>query len=252
MNIITKIDELYKKLPEVGCTGCGLCCVSPTSTLAEFIYLFKYLEDNLSDEQIISFIQTPAKIHEDYEGNTHCPFLDKKRCAIHPGRAGACRLFGIPSLKDMNIQNMEECKYNIEVISGRGDLPYIESWLDELFEFENTLYPFGTEPYFVKGFNIHTWLDIIFDNSIDFNVFSSIKETISNNLNISKFKDHYKLQTNIREKIDKIGILSSMIGIADAETLKKLLLSIRDDYPLTGSYFYEESQAYLKAIENNS
>lgn len=252
MNIITKIESLYKKLPEVGCNGCGLCCVSPTTTLAEFIYLFNYLENELNENEILNFILKPAKLHEEYEGNSHCIFLDGKRCAIHPGRAGACRLFGIPSLKEMKIQNMEECRYNIKVISGRGDLPYIESWLNELFEFENTLYPFGSEPYFVKGFNLHTWLDIIFDDSIDFDVFKTIKDVIKENLKIFKYQSDYTLCTNIREKIDKIGILNSMIGIADAITLKKILLSIRDDYPLTGSYFYEEAQAYLKIIEDNS
>lgn len=251
MNIITKIDDLYKRLPEVGCTGCGECCVSPTSTMSEFIYLFHYLEENFSDEEIINFIKQPAKIHKDYEGNSHCPFLNGKLCAIHPGRAGACRLFGIPSLKDLGVQDLEECKYNITVVSGRGDLPFIESWLDELFLFESTLYEFGSEPYFIKGFNIHSWLDIVFDDSIDFDVFKTIKELISANINIYKFKSHYTLSTNIREKIDKIGILNTMIGVADAETIKKLLLSIRDDYPLTGTYFYEEAQAYISTIDAN-
>lgn len=251
MDIIKKIKNLYDRLPEVGCTGCGLCCVSPTSTLSEFIYLFNYLETNLSDKEILNFIQKPATLHEEYEGNSHCPFLDGKRCAIHPGRAGACRLFGIPSLKNMNIQNMEECRYNIEVISGRGDLPYIEEWLDELFEFESTLYPFGSEPYFIKGFNIHSWLDIIFDDTLDFDVFKTIKQIINDSINIDRFRNSYTLCTNIREKIDKIGILNSMIGISDGETLKKLLISIRDDYPLTGTYFYEEAQAFISTIEKH-
>lgn len=252
MNIISKIDELYKRLPEVGCTGCGQCCVSPTSTMSEFIYLFHYLEKNFTDEAIINFLKQTVKIHSDYEGNSHCPFLKEKRCQIHPGRAGACRLFGIPSLKELGIQDLEECKYNIAVVSGRGDRQFIESWLDDLFSFESSLYEFGSEPYFVKGFNIHSWFDIIFDDSIDFDVFKTIKEIISENINIYRFKEHYNLSTNIREKIDKIGILNTMIGVADAPTLKKLLLSIRDDYPFTGTYFYEEAQAYLAAIEANT
>lgn len=252
MEIIKKVEALYNRLPEVGCTGCGLCCVSPTSTLSEFIYLCDYLEKSFNDKEIIDFIKNPATLHEEYEGNSHCPFLDGKRCAIHPGRAGACRLFGIPSLKNMGIKNMEECRYDISVISGRGDLPYIENWLDELFEFENTLYPFGVEPYFIKGFNIHSWFDIIFDDSIDFDVFKTIKDVINKNTKISRFQKYYTLCTNIREKIDKIGILNSMISISDGETLKRLLISIRDDYPLTGTYFYEEAQAFINVIEENS
>lgn len=252
MDILKKVEDLYNRLPEVGCTGCGLCCVSPTSTLAEFIYLFNYLHENFTTEQIITFIQKPAKLHDEYEGNSHCPFLENHKCSIHPGRAGACRLFGIPSLKEMGIQDMEECRNNITVISGRGDLPYIESWLNELFEFENTLYPLGAEPYFVKGFNVNTWLDIYFDDSIDFDVFKVIKDRMSKSLSLDQFKAYYKPTTNIREKIDKIGIFNSMIGNAGAEALRPLLISIRDDYPLTGTYFFEEAQMYLKAIDENS
>ena len=74
IDIIGELDLLYQELPEVDCKKCGLCCVSPTCTLSEFIYLFDYLQKSVNPEKVKEYILSPPEIHTDYEGNLRCIF----------------------------------------------------------------------------------------------------------------------------------------------------------------------------------
>lgn len=250
-NIIHEIEKLYKELPEVDCTQCGICCVSPTCTLSEFIYLFHVLQNTSSTEKIIRYLQTPPELHPDYNGNVRCFFLEEKSCAIHPARTGACRLFGIPSLKELNLSNLEACRHHIEIVSGNSDISFIQSWLEKLCQLDRKLYDYAAEPYFIKGFNLHCWLDIYFDDSLDFDIFNDIKQVLKQYVDLAEYKNYYTSQTGLKEKIDKIGILSALLSSGDKALLHPLLLSIRDDYPATGTYFYDEAVAYLDVLDKN-
>lgn len=251
INIIQGLEQLYNELPEVDCQQCGLCCVSPTCTLSEFIYLFHTLTNFIPSEEIRRYLQIPPQPHPDYSGNVRCFFLEDNRCAIHSARTGACRLFGIPSLKELKLSNMETCKHTITVTRGESDISFIQSWLDKLYQLDKTLYQYGEEPYFIKGFNIHCWLDIYFDDSLDFDVFYNIKATMNHYLDLSRYKKKYTFHTGLKEKTDKIGILSTLIGSGDSKSLHSLLISIRDDYPACGTYFYDEAAAFLKILDKN-
>ena len=250
-DIISEIELLYQELPEIGCKQCGQCCVSPTCTLAEFIYLFQFLHKNLAPERIKQYLLAPAEIHPDYEGNLCCIFLEKGKCAVHPGRTGACRLFGIPSLKELKLTNMEDCKNEVAIIKGNGNVTFVQSWLDRLYILEKKLYRSWEEPYFIKGFNIECWLDIYFDDSLDFDVFIEIKNSMNQYIDFVPFKKFYRPKTGLKEKIDKISILAALLDSGDQEAIKKVLLSIRNDYSLTGMYFYDESEAFLKILDKS-
>lgn len=251
IDIINELELLYRELPEIGCKQCGQCCVSPTCTLAEFIYLFHFLQKNITPERIKHYILAQAETHPDYEGNLRCVFLENGKCSVHPGRTGACRLFGIPSLKELKLTNMEECKNNATIIKGDGGVTFIKSWLDRLYILEKNLYRSWEAPYFIKGFNIQCWLDIYFDDSLDFDVFIEIKNCMRQYINLSPHKNSYKLKTGLKEKIDKISILAALLDSGDKEAIYKVLLSIRDDYPLTGMYFYDESTAFINVLDKN-
>lgn len=247
-NVVEEIQELYKEIPDVACKGCGACCVAPTCTLSEFMYLFHYLERNSLSEQIIICIDHPAQLHPQYEGNIRCAFLQGSACTIHSARTAGCRLFGIPALRSMDISNMVYCVNNIEVIGKDVELRHIESWIDMLAGMDARLYDFAAEPYYIKGFTIPCWLDIYFDDFLDFDIFIQIKEAINHYLSLSSFKSAYRIKTRIKEKIDKITVLTAMLGSETASTLRPLLLSIQNDYPETGTYFYEEAAAYLDVL----
>ncbi len=249
IDIIGELDLLYQELPEVDCKKCGLCCVSPTCTLSEFIYLFDYLQKSVNPEKVKEYILSPPEIHTDCEGNLRCIFLKNNSCAIHAARTGACRLFGIPSLKELKLTNMEECKNKTTVIKGNCNIAFIKSWLDKLYLLEKKQYHYGIEPYFIKGFNIQCWLDIYFDDSLDFDVFSDIKNIMKHYINLSSYEDSYEPKTGLKEKIDKISILTTLLDSGDREAIHKLLLSIRNDYPATGIYFYDETTAFLEVLD---
>ena len=252
-NILLELEKLYSTLPELSCKACGLCCVSPTCTLSEFVYLFSYLCKNYPKHIVQKYVLTPLEIHPDYEGNLRCIFLKNDKCAIHYARTGACRLFGVPSLHNFEINNLEECKNGITITSGNGDSAFIKSWLDELVKLNESLYDFSQEPYFIRGFTIQCWLDIYFDDSLDFDVFHEIKEVMYRHIDLSYCNKSYALQTQLRDKFDKIAILSSLLYTScDIELVKKTVNSIKNDYPTTGTYFLEEATAYLSAIENRS
>ncbi len=250
--ILQSMERLYQELPKVACTQCGLCCVSPTCTLTEFIYFAHHLQTHCSAEQLATYFSMPVEVHPDYAGNIHCHFLDQKRCTMHQGRTGACRLFGIPSLSQLEVGNLEECKENITITKGDGSKEHITNWLDKLASLNAEFYNFNGEPYFVTGFNLPCWFDIYFDDTLDFDVFESIQTVMYDYLDFSSFKNDYALKTDLKDKIDKISILSTLIGSGDVTTLVTTLKSIKEDYPKTGTYYYNEACEFLSVLEKDS
>jgi hypothetical protein len=245
-----RIDELYGELPEVACHCCGCCCVSPTCTLAEFIYLVAGATEILGASETTRRLTVPPRLHPAFDGNTLCPFLDAGRCAIHDARTGACRLFGIPSLTHLNIEEMEECRHGIDIVNGRGDISFVREWLSRLVALNQDLHPFESEPYFIRGLNLHCWLDICVDELFDFDIFADIRARLHDNLDLSTLANRYTPSTGLREKIDKITILSSMLGSGDRAALRAILHSILHDYPLTGTYFYDEGREMLAIVDD--
>ena len=190
----------------------------------------------------------PPSLHPGYEGNLHCIFLNDKKCTVHQGRTGACRIFGLPELSKLGVEDLVEC-VNKGSTESDCSTEFITGWLRRLFLLNDRIYPTGDSPYFVRGLNLSCWLDIYFDSTIFFEPFLSIKQFLLDNLDLSFMGASYVPRTGIREKIDKITLFSFMLESGDAQSIKELLLSIRDGYPLTGTYFYEEATEYLKALE---
>jgi hypothetical protein len=248
MDLINEIETLYRQLPEVACKGCGQCCVSPTCTLAEFIYLIKKSNERVDPEVLENFIFSDAVSHPEHEGNLVCALLAENKCLAHEWRSGACRLFGIPSLGNFGISDLVSCYNNIDVIGGKADEAFIRQWLEKISALNEKLYPFGKGPYFVFGFNLECWLDIYFDDMLTVDVFSEIRNVMHQYLDLSQYRPRYLLKTGLKEKVDKISLLSLLLGTNDKNTLQEVLVSIRDDYPLTGTYFVKEAQTYLDEL----
>ncbi len=250
MNLLAEIDALYRGLPQVACMQCGSCCVSPTCTLAEFLFLMHHCADSLPPADMERFVFAAPRINESCEGNLVCQFLKDKLCGVHLWRTGACRLFGIPSLKDLGITDLESCEHDIRVVSGDGSEAFVRGWLEKLSQLNRNLYDFGAAPYHVYGLNLECWLDVYFDDHIEGDVFRSIRETMQRYFDLSAFKDKYVVKTGIKEKIDKISILSMVLEGGDKSLIRGLVTSIKDDYPLTGTYYLEQAETLLKALEN--
>lgn len=251
MDMLSEIEALYTDLPEIACTQCGACCVSPTCTLPEFIYLMRYCAKNFDAHRLKTLCAALPRLHEAHEGNVCCLFLEKGQCRAHKGRTGACRLFGVPAIDHMGIPDMVVCKNNISVVRGQSDEAFIGSWLDRLVKLNKRLYAFNEAPYFINGFNLECWLDIYFDPALSFDVFADLKSIMGKYLDLSGFERDYSPKTGIKEKVDKISILNAMVNIADPATVRQLLVSIRDDYPFTGTYFLEEAKTLLESLEKS-
>jgi hypothetical protein len=248
MDLLKEIETLYKQLPEVACKGCGQCCVSPTCTLAEFLYLMSKSTECLAPDILENFILGDASVHPVHEGNLLCSLLAENNCLVHEWRTGACRLFGIPSLKNLGISDLVSCFNDIQVTSGRWDQTFVQEWVESVAALNEKLYPFGKAPYFIYGFNLECWLDIYFDDLLTVEAFSDIKSVMRRHFDLSAFASRYLLKTGLKEKVDKISLLGLMLGSGDKESLAEVLVSVRDDYPLTGTYFVKEAQMYLDEL----
>jgi hypothetical protein len=248
MDLLKEIETLYGQLPEVACKGCGQCCVSPTCTLAEFIYLIVRSKNLLASDIFEQFIFSEPEMHQEHDGNLLCALLAEDKCMVHQWRSGACRLFGIPSLDNLGIANLVSCYNDIAVVRGKSDKVFIQDWVETIAQLNEKLYPFGKAPYFVYGFNLECWLDVYFDDLLTIDIFSDIRNLMHRYIDLSAFKPRYLLKTGLKEKVDKISLLSVLLGTGDKDTLQQLLLSIRDDYSLTGTYFVKEAQTYLDEL----
>jgi hypothetical protein len=249
-NLLNEVAALYNELPSLRCRQCGSCCVSPSCTLAEYIYCMDYALSHIPKEQLRTMIHRPPLLHPEYEGNMQCVFLHDSTCCIHPGRTGACRLFGVPSLSEFNIKDFVQCRHSVEIASGNADIDFIRSWLDRLTELNKTLYPFDTSPYYVKGFPLECWHDIYSDELCSVDVFATIRECMHSYLDLSEIMKGYEQKTGIKEKIDKVTLVISMLDTPDPQLLEPLLLSIVNDYPFTSNYYVDEAQSYLDTIRD--
>jgi len=246
--IFKQVEALYGELPVLNCKGCGECCVSPTCTFAEALYLFGNSTGCLTkDEQSKAILSKPVA-HHGYNGSLVCSFLSDKRCLIHPYRTGGCRLFGIPELSDLNIESIENCNNGTTIISGPHDTAFLMGWLDRMVKVNEMIYDTSAPPYLLRGLNLFCWLDLYFDTSLTYEPFAAIRKLFHETADFSDLNDSYLPSTGIKEKIDKITLLDMMLESGDRTALMDLAMSIRDDYPLTGTYYFEESQLILKTI----
>ena len=251
-DLFADLEALYAELPQVLCEGCGTCCVSPNCTLVEFLYLIFRSREILSADEFSQAILAHSSIHPDYEGNLRCAFLNRQSCAIHNGRAGACRLFGIDALNTMGIGNMVSCSRHITTAGMPVDASFVSTWLARLVGLNRQIYAVDTEPFFLTGLSFECWLDIYFDQSIRHEFFKAIRATMHGYIDIEEFADRYRPKTNLSDKLDKIVAFHDFIDIGDAPTLRDIMLSIRNDYPHTGTYYYPEANRYLQTIDDLS
>lgn len=246
MEYLKELHTLYNELPTVNCLGCGRCCVSPTCTLVEFLYLFDYLCNTFSKESIADYCQLPHTPHPDFEGNLRCIFLNQSRCMVHKARTAACRIFGMQSMSKLGIKDLEECPNKITVEHEKG-VKWLKRWLDRLSSINSQLFAFNQEPYYVRGMTINCWLDLYFDRSISIDPFCQIREIMYQFVDLSFIKN-YVPRSGLKDKIDEITLLSFLLESGSQVELTSLLLSIRDNHPFAHTYFYEESQEYLREL----
>ncbi|MCF8010401.1 MAG: YkgJ family cysteine cluster protein [Clostridiales bacterium] len=125
---LKQLRHIYDELPETECDKCATCCtVPPPGYLIEFLNLYKYIKDNLQDQQVGIMEKTIRYFFlELADVNIKCPFLDEKsnNCLVYPVRPLGCRIYGLMSKDDFGdgdkrsiegIANKYREEYNIEL-----------------------------------------------------------------------------------------------------------------------------------------
>lgn len=79
-----RLEEIWRKIPEIECKMCGKCCGPHFWFYAEYLVIKDYLQKRGLKERF-------AKSLFDL-----CPYLDEnKKCIIYEVRPTICRLFGV-------------------------------------------------------------------------------------------------------------------------------------------------------------
>lgn len=244
--LLEKLGKLYECLPGVPCAACGECCVSPTVTLLEFIYLMDGLIAQCSKEELTQMLCRAPQFHATSEGNLLCRIQNKGLCAIHTSRTMACRLHGLPVLSLLEIAGQENCGKMKEGLPD-VDPKELHSWLSLLTELNGELIsPYG-EPYWLAGLNLECWLAVYYDPLLDAGPFGEAKEILCERYpQLGEIP--YEDKTKLKEKVDKITLLFEMVKVVPSEGLSFLVDSITADYPLTGTYYLEESKKIRKVL----
>lgn len=238
--LLKKLGDLYKIMPGVPCAACGECCVSPTVTLLEFIYLMDDVVAKCSKDQLSQLICRPPQFHATSEGNLLCRIQKKGLCSFHLSRTMACRLHGFPVLKSLEIAGQENCNKMKEGLPNVGP-KQLRGWLALLSALNPRLISRYNEPYWLAGLNLECWPAVYFDPLLDAGPFGEAKAVLRERY--PQFADiPYNDQTKLKEKVDKITLLFEMVKVVPSPDLAFLIDSITTDYPLTGTYYLEESK----------
>jgi Fe-S-cluster containining protein len=247
-----ELQTLYDSFPGVPCIlGCGLCCATPSVTILEFIYLFKNLTAQVPRETIISWLDQDMNPHPWGGGNFLCRFQspDKDRkCLVHSYRPAACRLFGLPVLNELQIENLEKCPVMDPRECPAVPLPELKGWLAAVENLNRDFPDYYCEPHWILGLNLECWLSVYFHPLLDQGVFGRLKKILHREIDLSFFAPQFKDQTGLKEKTDKISLFYSLYAHGDLTGCRELLNSIIHEYPLTGTYFVQEGTGLLEII----
>jgi Fe-S-cluster containining protein len=246
------LESIYKAIPGVPCLACGDCCVSPTCTMVEFIYLFQHVLTCFSRVEIEAMILPPPRPHPGYEGNLHCVFQDpvERKCRIHKARTLACRFFGSPALDGLKIRNMDNCRRMKRSSAAAEEAGRIQAWLSDLTALNERIAPYYCEPYWVAGLNLECWLAVYFDPFMDEGFFGELKRTLHRHLDLSFLADKFVDPTDLKQKTDKIALLYTLIRAGDRQTSLSLIEDLRGQYPCTGTYFLEELSKIERLLQD--
>ena len=246
---LSKLDLIYRNIPSVPCKACGKCCVSPTITFLEFLYLMDGVY-RFEKEQIQHFFSIPVKFHEKHEGNLQCRFIDKHgHCTVHKFRSMACRLHGLPAINMLGIEEIENCKIMPPSSLPEVKVNTLKKWLENLSQLNSEIFNHYKEPFWLAGLNIECWLAILYDPYFNLAPFKHFREIFKKRYpKLSEMK--YSDETNLKEKVDKITMFFEFIKTGVSEELIDLLSSIINDYPVTGTYYLNEAKKYKEIIES--
>lgn len=238
-------DSVYRAVPDMGCRGCGQCCVTPHMTLIEFCYSMHFLSDK--PDLLSAAISRIVSPHPDFQDQLTCRFqLTDRRCGIHHWRPLACRLHGHPVLATMNGQYDVRCDKAEPSADLTADDVY--KLLDRVNSINTRFYEHYQPPYWICGLNVETWLSICVADMHPL-VFRTVKKIISRAIPLENITGLFRQIVPIKEKIDLVDMLHAADTIGQPARTIILLEKIKDGFPETGAYYYFEAKHYLRGMQ---
>ena len=240
-------EEIYDKVPEVGCRACGHCCVSPHVTLVEFCYAFKsFFDNNPEKNQIITDI---VPIHEGFKGSLHCRFQKNDgKCGVYTHRPLVCRLHGHQALSDLGFKYQVPCPDSREPESILSK-DSINTFLEQLSSLNQRFYLHYTQPYWLSALNIECWLTILF-GQWQLAYFQSLKGLMVREFgeSVLELAHLYHQKVRLKEKLDLIDAGQSEFQLGRKKEAQVIFKKIQSDFPETGAYYYFEAEMCLYAL----
>jgi Fe-S-cluster containining protein len=253
MNLDSILKASYDSLPSLHCGDCwGECCVSPTVTVAEFIYMMKFAQKEFSLLRFTEFLEQDIREHPVHLGNAHCRFQHKENgnCQVYPGRGMACRLHGHEALRAFETEEMVFCDKKPD-----HDLKLnhktLEDKLETLRELNGEFGLAFEAPYYLVSLNIESWIDLVYLPEINTNRpdLLQLKNTIINHCELPTIPNKRAL-TTLSGHLNQIDKVYKALNSQDWKTALLTLKSTHLDYPSTGSFFLEESIWLAQQIAN--
>jgi len=96
--------------------------------------------------------------------------------ACHPPLA--CRLFGLPVLNQLGLENLEKCPVMDPQTCPPVPRETLDGWLSRIKDLNQDIPGYYSEPYWVLGLNLECWLAVYFDPLLDVGVFGVLKKRL--------------------------------------------------------------------------
>ena len=247
------LEALFTELPDVPCIACGLCCVTPHLTLAEFAYLLEGLLTQWSREELIDFVTRPMEPEGRYPGNAKCRLQAKEKgcCRLYTHRPLMCRLEGLPVLDRMGIRSIEICPYIDErQMSRRVEADEVDTWVQQAFDISGRFYRVYEEPYWMTALNVETWLALLLDPRIEQRPVLAVRSQLLDCFDVAFLAPHYVDRTGFARQLNLIDCFFEEAEVRRRPRLAvEALRRILGEFPNTGSYWQEEGRRYLEFME---
>lgn len=249
------LKESYESLPGLQCGDCwGECCVSPTMTAVEFVYMMLGLQETRTHEEISIFLGDQVREHLFYAGNAHCRFqhLENGRCQNYEHRAMACRLHGHEALRAYQTDDLEFCdkKPDHEKNLKKEGL---DQRLQLIRDYNEKLQIPYSEPWYFCSLNLESWLDFYYTPRLSENrpELLHIYQLLRDNLQLPEIVGRIQL-TTLEGQLNTIETLYMAIEKGEGSLALDCLNSLIEHYPSTGSYYLDEARQMKEILLKNS
>jgi Fe-S-cluster containining protein len=253
-NFFDQLIKTYDSIPTLHCGDCwGECCVSPTMTAIEFVYMMKNAQIQFSEEKLRDYLTQSLVEHKFYAGNSWCRFQDTQtgRCQNYTGRALACRLHGHEALRVYATPEMEFCAKQPDhdrLLNDTG----LDKLLGTIRDYNDKTPALYQSPYYLVSLNLESWIDFYYHPEWTSNrpVLQELSQFLLTALDLPLFEKHKPI-TTLAGKFAAIDRFYQAVHDGDGHKALEEISSIQHDFPSVGSYFLDEARQFEAEILKN-